>query len=255
MGPVDGRNTLQQVVTELNTVPIFGIATENAKLYGAEGLGCMVYVHLQDAHRVLAQLQATYPESPFDLQPLELGTVLTESGLIARISGPRPRVTLVASSDARNAAKRLRAPTLDRQEPVKPASRRLKLLQSIPVFHIGTLRLRTAAAGSTGSQQEGGAGSTGSQREGQEQEELWPFFFEAGDVERMWTELGEEGAPCPPMQATDLAHLVKVLLEPRLASSGRPVVCAPLESVEYMRSRESEAARLADEASAAQQSA
>ena len=91
--------------------------------------------------------------------------------------------------------------------------------------------------------------------QGPEQEELWPFFFEAGDVERMWAELGEHGVPCPPIQAIDLAQLVQTLLGPRAVTGARPVVCAPLDSVEYLRAREWEAAKLAAEAAEGRQGA
>jgi hypothetical protein len=93
------RRPVSAVVTELDSVPVFAIAINGDKLYSTDETGCMIYTHLSDASRVLAQLQSTYPAEALALEALSLGTVLSESGLLIKREAP-PRITLVASPDA-----------------------------------------------------------------------------------------------------------------------------------------------------------
>ena len=70
-------------------VPVFAILLkEEGKLYGGpmddQGVQpAMVYTQLEDAQRVIGQLTETYAETALELQPLALGAVLRQSGVLA----------------------------------------------------------------------------------------------------------------------------------------------------------------------------
>ena len=65
---------------------------------------------------------------------------------------------------------------------------------------------------------------------------LWPLFFRAADVGELWRELGG-GAPQPELQATDLATLIDGLRDADNAPA-QPLVCAPLDSLDFVRTRD-----------------
>ena len=197
------RRPVSAVVTELDSVPVFAIAINGDKLYSTDETGCMIYTHLSDASRVLAQLQSTYPAEALALEALSLGTVLSESGLLIKREAP-PRITLVASPDAKRAARDLRAkgPAASSSDPPIVSSavpKRWRPLTEIPVFHIGTLARRPSMAFEVDEAAEG---------------LLWPLFFRLSDIDRLWEELGDSSTERPPVRAIDLATLVVCLREP-----------------------------------------
>ena len=215
------RRSVAEVVADLDAVPVFAIATAG-KLYSFDNGGCMIYTGLADATRVLAQLQSTYPEEAFEVQPLSLGTVLSESGWLVKRDAP-PMATLVASADAKRAARELRAAghasacddILNSAVP-----KRWQPLTTVPIFHIGALQTRATSAGTQGSGPDA-ADST------------WPLFFQTGDIDELWTQLGAPGAERPPVHVIDLATLLVGLREPS-AAPGTPLVCAPLDALEFV---------------------
>ena len=184
------RRPVSAVVTELDSVPVFAIAINGDKLYSTDETGCMIYTHLSDASRVLAQLQSTYPAEALALEALSLGTVLSESGLLIKREAP-PRITLVASPDAKRAARDLRAkgPAASSSDPPIVSSavpKRWRPLTEIPVFHIGTLARRSSKAVEVDEAAEG---------------LLWPLFFRLSDIDRLWEELGDSSTERPPVRA------------------------------------------------------
>jgi hypothetical protein len=184
------RRPVSAVVTELDSVPVFAIAINGDKLYSTDETGCMIYTHLSDASRVLAQLQSTYPAEALALEALSLGTVLSESGLLIKREAP-PRITLVASPDAKRAARDLRAkgPAASSSDPPIVSSavpKRWRPLTEIPVFHIGTLARRPSMAFEVDEAAEG---------------LLWPLFFRLSDIDRLWEELGDSSTERPPVRA------------------------------------------------------
>ena len=212
------------VADQLNTVPVFGLLlTENGKLYGSEEGETMVYTSLEDASRVLAQLKSTFPDTDLELLPLPLGHVLTQSGHLARVDGSESAavpteivestlpMVLVASPEARRAARRLREDSATPRP--KPLAGAAAQLQAVPVFHIGSVE---------------------DPRE--KKETFWPFFFRTADVDALWEQLGE-GAPRPEVTPTDLAALVDGLREADDAPA-EPLICAPLDALEYVRERD-----------------
>lgn len=204
------------VVAHLNQVPIFGIAVAGeGKLYTDDDSGAMIYTHLCDATRVLGRLQAAYPTTDFELQPLELGTVLRRLGVVGE-GGGRSWATLVGSPDERRAARGLSlAPA--------PASATAAAATGVTVFHVGAL-----------------------EQNGQERAEgaVWPFLFRFEDVATMWTELGGAATLMPPVSALDLSDLIPLLRGSGAeAQPGKPVLCPPLDAVQYLREWEREAAR------------
>ena len=137
------------------------------------------------------------------LEALSLGTVLSESGLLIKREAP-PRITLVASPDAKRAARDLRAkgPAASSSDPPIVSSavpKRWRPLTEIPVFHIGTLARRPMMAFEVDEAAEG---------------LLWPLFFRLSDIDRLWEELGDSTTERPPVRAIDLATLVVCLREP-----------------------------------------
>ena len=82
-------------------------------------------------------------------------------------------------------------------------------LQVVPVFHIGTVELP-------------------------EQEALFPFFLRTADVDALWDEIGG-GKALPELVCTDLAALVDALRDLE-GAPGRPLVCAPLDGVDFLKS-------------------
>lgn len=208
------RRTVAEVIADLDTVPVFAIAT-NGKLYSTEA-GCMVYTQLVDATRVIAQLQATYPAEAFALEPLSLGTVLSESGMLVKRASP-PKVMLVPSADAKRAARELSTKTdaAELEEGVSTVPKRWLPLRQVPIFHIGALAGRGTAE--------------------EAESKIWPLFFRLCDIDRMWEELGE-GKP-PPVQAMDLAVLVAHLREP-FSAPGTPMLCAPLDGLDFVAERD-----------------
>jgi hypothetical protein len=216
------RLTDLDVVRELDSVPVFGILVKaDGKLYTEEG-ACMVYTHLSDVSRVLGKMQATYPTTELEVMPLSLGHVLSEAGLLGGggREGASLAVNLVASPEETSAAKRMR------EEAALPRPKRRRgaagMLQRVPIFHIGTVETRRDAHDSS-------AGET-----------LFPFFFRTVDVDALWSELGD-GAPRPPLVATDLAALVDGLRDAD-AAPGSPLVCAPLDALDFVRQRDQRAA-------------
>jgi hypothetical protein len=228
------RRPVSAVVTELDSVPVFAIAINGDKLYSTDETGCMIYTHLSDASRVLAQLQSTYPAEALALEALSLGTVLSESGLLIKREAP-PRITLVASPDAKRAARDLRAkgPAASSSDPPIVSSavpKRWRPLTEIPVFHIGTLARRPSMAFEVDEAAEG---------------LLWPLFFRLSDIDRLWEELGDSSTERPPVRAIDLATLVVCLREPA-GAPGQPLVCAPLDALDFVAEKNRQA--LADAA-------
>ena len=230
------RRPVSAVVTELDSVPVFAIAINGDKLYSTDESGCMIYTHLSDASRVLAQLQSTYPAEALALEALSLGTVLSESGLLIKREAP-PRITLVASPDAKRAARDLRAkgPAASSSDPPIVSSavpKRWRPLTEIPVFHIGTLARRSSKAVEVDEAAEG---------------LLWPLFFRLSDIDRLWEELGDSSTERPPVRAapSDLATLVVCLREPA-GAPGHPLVCAPLDALDFVAEKNRQA--LADAA-------
>ena len=261
------RRPVSAVVTELDSVPVFAIAINGDKLYSTDESGCMIYTHLSDASRVLAQLQSTYPAEALALEALSLGTVLSESGLLIKREAP-PRITLVASPDAKRAARDLRAkgPAASSSDPPIVSSavpKRWRPLTEIPVFHIGTLARRSSKAVEVDEAAEG---------------LLWPLFFRLSDIDRLWEELGDSSTERPPVRAapSDLATLVVCLREPAArmqvltmappsqqvraidlatlvvclrepaGAPGHPLVCAPLDALDFVAEKNRQA--LADAA-------
>ena len=62
------------------------------------------------------------------------------------------------------------------------------------------------------------------------------MFFRTADVDALWEQLGE-GAPRPEVTPTDLAALVDGLREADDAPA-EPLICAPLDALEYVRERD-----------------
>jgi len=208
----------ETVAEQLDDVPVFGILLrEDAKLYGGDDGQTMVYMSLQSASRVLAQLQSTYPETEIEIAPLPLGNVLTQTGYLQRPPAtdddnqPALPIELVSSPDERRAARKIRE---DVATP-RPAARSgvAGKLQDVPIFHIGSVEDPDPAKPA-----------------------FWPFFFRTADVDALWRQLGE-GAPRPEVTATDLAALIDGL---RLADNApaKPLICAPLDAIEFMRGRD-----------------
>ena len=219
---------------ELDAVPVFAILLAGSgKLYTHEGQ-CMVYTHLDDATRVLGRMQAAYAEEELELMPLSLGSVLTQAGWLKKATAASSsvellleqqdpqepiRVNLVASPEELRAARRIRE-----DGGVAKAKRRRGAagkMQVVPIFHIGAVE--TAASEDDG----GTAGAT---------TPVWPFFFRRADVDALWQQVGE-GQPLPTLRVTDLAALVDGLRDADALPDARPMICAPLDAVEYVRKR------------------
>jgi hypothetical protein len=225
------RRTEAEVVEDLNSVPVFGILTEDKKLYGTDEDGCMIYTYLDDALRVLAKVQETYPDNPLQLEPLALGTVLKEAGLLAPRKDPK-RITLVPSPDASREARQLAASAAG-TDTDSGAKRRRGNLARVPIFHIGPVTWNTNSEAQEESSAEEAAGSDTT---------LWPYFFSLVDVDRFWAEVGEKDIEKPPVQATDLASLIKILRSPS-TEEGQPMLCGSLDAIQYLRERDRKAVR------------
>ena len=219
-----GPLKFDELLQGLDSVPVFALRlVQEGKLYSVEGR-CMVYVELADASNVLGQLQSLYPETPLALQPLQLGTVIRLSAGDRRLAGradPDETPTamrLVASRDARRAARDLGAePSAEAALSPDVDPRRMS---EVPVFHLGPLAPPADA-------------------DAPDEQPLWPLFFRTDDADAMWREFGG-GAPRPPLQATDLAALCGLAVP----APGRPLLCAPLDSLEYVETaRSAEAER------------
>ena len=219
--------SLSSVAEQLDEMPVFGILVDDGTLYGdadSGGTG-IVYTHLNDASRVLSQLQNTYPANTLELLPLALGAVLKEGGLLGAAdgAGERAQVMLVASPEEVRTARRLADRLSSAPRPAsKPA--RKSGLQGIPVFHLGQVPWRDAPEG--------------------EEEMRWPFFFRSADVDALWKEIGQ-GAERPPLLVTDLTVLIAALRDED-AAPARPIVCPPLDAIEYLRERDRGATRTLD---------
>lgn len=212
---VAGRRPVSAVLEDLNAVPVFGIATDNGKLYGTDESGCMIYTHLDDVLRVVAQLPGVYAADSLEVQPLELGTVLFESGLLVKRAEKCPPISLVASPEAKREARQLRGADWAASDTNVIGSRKKRRqLAGVPLFHIGAVTWNSTAKAD---------------------EAFWPVFFRRSDIETLWETVGA-GAELPPVQVTDLAALIAFLREPSTAPA-RPMVCAPLDAIEYERSR------------------
>lgn len=211
---VAGRRPVSAVVEDLNAVPVFGIATDNGKLYSTDESGCMVYTHLDDVLRVIAQLPAVYATESLEVQPLELGTVLFESGLLVKRTEKCPPISLVASPEAKREARQLRGADGSTSDTSTTGSRKWRQLAGVPLFHIGAVTWNSTA---------------------QTEEAFWPVFFRRSDIETLWETVGA-GTALPPVQVTDLAALIAFLREPSTAPA-KPMVCASLDAIEYERSR------------------
>ena len=218
------------IARELDQVPVFGILlTEDGKLYCEDG-SCMVYTQLGDAHRVLAKMQETFPETTLEVMPLSLGHVLQEGGFLGRADATNPavspqlpsmQVNLIASPFERRTAKKIRE-----ESAAQPALRRTGAaaeLQRVPIFHIGAVPSRQA-------------------KEEEEPPLIWPFFFRAADVEELWKQLGD-GAPQPELHATDLAALIDGLRDVESAPA-EPLICGPLDGLAFVRSRDAAVVKL-----------
>ena len=213
------------VAEALDGVPVFGILlSESGKLYTEEG-HCMVYTHLADASRVLGRMQGAYPAEEFEIMPLTLGGVLTESGLLGEGSAAPPkqplRVNLVASPEERQAARKIRE---DGCLP-KPKRRRgaAGRLQEVPIFHIGAIETSALDGGEAATLEDDEAANN-----------IWPFFFRATDVDTMWQQLGA-GRPLPEVRVSDLAALVDGLREADALPDAKPMICAPLDALDFLR--------------------
>jgi hypothetical protein len=141
----------------------------------------------------------------------------------------------VASPDAKRAARDLRAkgPAASSSDPPIVSSavpKRWRPLTEIPVFHIGTLARRPSMAFEVDEAAEG---------------LLWPLFFRLSDIDRLWEELGDSSTERPPVRAIDLATLVVCLREPA-GAPGQPLVCAPLDALDFVAEKNRQA--LADAA-------
>ena len=195
------------LMRELNSVPCFAILLEEEdKLYGTDDGATLVYTTLSDAQRVLAQLADTYDGVKARAQPVSLGAVARRAGLlpddvIAEADESAAPATLVASpTELRNARQLCGAPRDARKPP------------GVPVFHVGAVRWRLPSG---------------------DEEELWPLFFRHDDV----LELREKtpDAADADVQASTLDAVVAGLLGGAPDVAARPLLCAPLESVEFMR--------------------
>jgi len=238
------------LLSELDTVPVFGIlVVADGKLYGGpEGKEsriqpAMVYTQLADANQVLGKLTEAYPGIEFSLQPLSLGAVMRQSGMLG--DGNREalddgaevgtRAVLVASPDQKRAARKIRADRAasnamgTEDEPsaaaaaaatasvdATPGPPKVVQVPLVPVFHCGPLTWREA--------------------EDEPPSTLWPLFFRVDDLETMWRQVGGD-APQPPPEVTDLAALLSPEGGlPAEAASARLLLCAPLDAIDYMRS-------------------
>lgn len=218
------------VAEQLDDVPVFGLLlVDDGKLYGSEDTGeTMVYTGLADATRVLAQVQASFPGNDVQLMPLYLGEVLTKAGALkpaitADTLDTEPRALptlLVPSVEEKRAARHLRNEAAMARARPRPGA--AGMLQAVPVFHMGSFKHPGDEA------------------------DFFPFFFRMADADALWEQLGD-GAPRPPLVATDLAALVDGLREADIAPA-TPMVCAPLDALEYVRARDqSSMANLATE--------
>jgi len=231
----DERRPVSAVIADLDNVPVFAIVT-NGKLYSTDESGCMIYTQLADASRVLAQLQAAYPAETLELEPLSLGAVLSESGLLVKRDAP-PKITIVASPDAKRRARELRANAESSGvHEVVPSAvpKRWRPLAAVPIFHIGALAGRGFAAAAVAN--DGTADATAAD-DGVDAELIWPLFFQLSDIDELWAELGDKGTERPPTRAINLAALVAILREPGSAP-GKPLVCAPLDALEYVAEKD-----------------
>ncbi|KAL1503266.1 hypothetical protein AB1Y20_011321 [Prymnesium parvum] len=201
---------VQRAVIELDTVPVFAIRlVEEDTLYGASA-GALFYSQLPDAHRVLAQLSATYPQTRLELLPLGLGAAMRQAGLLGGGATASPAVIVPSPREVKTAAE---------LAPLR-ARRGARGLET-PLFHIGSLEWP----------REGDAAA----------ERLWPFLFRAADVRAMWEQLGLP-AEMPPLQVTDLEDVVDRLCAHAAGAPGsRPMLCAPLDSIEFLRTIDSTA--------------
>lgn len=201
----------------------------------------MVYTQLADANQVLGKLPEAYPGTEFSLQPLSLGAVMRQSGMLG--DGNREALddgaevsthaVLVASPDQKRTARKIRADRAastamaTEDEPTAaaasasvdaaPGPPTAGEVPFVPVFHCGPLAWREA--------------------EGEPPSTLWPLFFRLEDLETMWRQVGGD-APQPPPEATDLAALLSPEGGlPEESASARLLLCAPLDAIDYMRSQ------------------
>ena len=129
-------------------------------------------------------------------------------------------MTLVASPEERRAARSLReAAAMPRPRPREGAAAQL---QTVPVFHIGSVEHPSRGEAA-----------------------FWPFFFRTADVDALWQQLGE-GAKQPEITATDLASLIDGLREAEDAPA-KPLVCAPLDALEFVKENDRAAITAAED--------
>ena len=241
--PCMGMRSDSLVARELDSVPVFGILLQQEDSFYCEDGVVMVYTQLADASRVLAKLQQTFVETELALMPLSLGHVLQQGGLLGGNAGGGSgltsdvfssegdllaaaavatsqsapmRINLIASPTERRLAKQLREDSAA-LPPIKRDGAAAEL-QRVPVFHIGAVPSRAAEQGEA------------------PPPPIWPFFFRAADVDELWAQLGE-GRPQSTLHATDLAELVDGLREVDSAPA-KPLVCAPLDALDFCKSRD-----------------
>ena len=107
----------------------------------------------------------------------------------------------------------------------------------VPVFHIGELEWQQQDAEDA----ENAAPA----------EVLWPLFFGAADVDSLWEKVGGD-RPMPQIQVTDLGDAVEWLREYALgAAGGRPMLCAPLDAADFLRTLDHQTFAVTDAASSA----
>ena len=225
------EQSLEDVVHELNSVPVFGIRlVEEGTLYGTEPGGSIMYMQVSDAHRVLGQLTATFPGTELEVQSLTLGSALRQAGLLEDAGAgeeERPGLTLVASPIEVRVARSLGHDARTSPDPSATASggvggeqcRSGTRTLGVPVFDIGELLWDAEGEALAGDPQT-----------------LWPHLFCSADAEALWTEVGQD-APMPPLQAVDLCEVIERLkAHADGAAVRKPMLCAPLDSIEFMRS-------------------
>ena len=205
----------------LDAVPVLGVLlSSEGKLYSDDDGGALVYTHLGDAHRVLAQLKAAYPQTAFELQPLPLGKILrrADGPLGCGVGSGRQAARLIGSPAERRAARDLAVEA----EAAAEGADAHPTAWGVPLFHVGAL----------GGESEGSAG-------------LWPLLLRQDDVATMWAELGG-GAPMPPVSTLDLAWLVAMLRTDAAQAPGTPQLCAPLDTEQFVREASREVSKQAE---------
>mmetsp|Transcript_37580 Transcript_37580/g.62231 ORF Transcript_37580/g.62231 Transcript_37580/m.62231 type:complete len:254 (+) Transcript_37580:105-866(+) len=195
------ENAWELIVQELNAVPIWAVETDG-KLYSQQGT-VFAYTQLTDSQTILQQLRGTYPDASFSLQPIGLGTLLQQGGLLGDDSVRSISTKLVGSPAERQAARSLMIGP--HPNPVGTAS--------VPVFHLGPLAWRTP---------------------NDEEQLRWPLFFRFCDVQATWSAIGG-GAPMPTVETLTLHALLSMLRSVSRSLPGQPIFCPPLDGLEFMQ--------------------